>query len=362
MPDSLDRRRFVKISSVAGLAATRITAPAATAAAPPRRDSIRHRTVRTNGIDMHVAEAGTGPAVLLLHGFPESWYSWRRQLPALAAAGFHAVAPDLRGYGHTDAPADVAGYSLRNNLADLTGLLDALGMATAAVVGHDQGATLAWAGAQLHPRRFPAVVALGVPYAARLPMPLTQYIRQNNPGRFNVVLYFQRPGVAEAELDADPARTLRMTLYALSGQAPPDLVPRWLLGTPEGAGFLDPLPDPGPPSRWSDWLTDHEFGGYVREFERTGFAGAIRRYRTFDFDWSDLPQMGTLKVAQPTLYVTGELDSAYRFNSLDAMRANVPGLRDVIVLPGCGHWTQQERSRDVNACLVGFLRSAYARS
>jgi pimeloyl-ACP methyl ester carboxylesterase len=355
-----DRRSFLKTSGATGLVAAGISAPAGTRASRPRRDRIRYRTVRTNGINMHIAEAGTGPTVLLLHGFPESSYSWRRQLPALAAAGFHAVAPDLRGYGRTDAPADAADYSLRENLADLTGLLDALGTSSAAIIGHDQGATFAWAGAQLHPRRFPAVVALGVPYATRLPMPLTQYIRTNNPGKFNVVLYFQRPGVAEAELDADPARTLRMTLYALSGQAPPDLVPRWLNDTPEGAGFLDPLPDPGPPSRWCHWLTDREFGTYTREYERTGFDGAIRRYRTFDFDWADLPQVGTLKVTQPTLYLTGELDSAYRFSSLDPMRANVPGLRKIVVMPGCGHWTQQERSHEVNDHLVDFLRSEYA--
>ncbi|GLY72267.1 alpha/beta fold hydrolase [Actinoallomurus iriomotensis] len=357
MPEFLDRRSFLKTSGTTGLMAAGITGPVAAAAS--RRDVIRHRIVRTNGIDMHVAEAGRGPAVLLLHGFPEFWYSWRHQLPALAAAGFHAVAPDLRGYGHTDAPAGA--YSLRENLADLTGLLDALGIAAAAVVGHDQGATFAWAGAQLHPERFPAVVALGVPYAARLPMPLTQFIRQNNPGKFNVVLYFQRPGVAETELDADAARTLRMTMFALSGQAPPGLVRRWLIDTPEGAGYLDPLPDPGVPSRWCDWLTDREFGRYAREFGRTGFDGAIRRYRAFDFDWSDLPQVGTLKVAQPTLYVTGELDSAYVFGSLNEMRANVPGLRDVVIMPGCGHWTQQERPREVNDHLLGFLRSEYVR-
>lgn len=321
---------------------------------------VRHRTVRTNGIDMHVAEAGQGPTVLLLHGFPELWYSWRHQLPALAAAGFHAVAPDLRGYGRTSAPADVPGYSLRNNLADLTGLLDALGCRQAAVVGHDQGATFAWAGAQLHPERFPAVVALGVPYAARLPMPLTQLIRQTDPGMFNVVVYFQEPGVAEAELDADAARTLRMTMYALSGQAPVDLVPRWLTMTPEGSGYLDPLPDPGLPSHWCRWLSDAEFRVYAREFARTGFDGAIRRYRTFDLDWSDLPQVGTVEIAQPTLFITGQYDSAYRFSTLDAMRAQVPGLRGVTVLPGCGHWAQQERPDDVNRLLLDFLRTAYA--
>lgn len=367
MPRMQHRRRLLALGAGVAVAATGVGAVAA--AAPlsrpartgPGRAAIRHRMVRTNGIRMHVAEAGEGPTVLLLHGFPELWYSWRHQLPALAAAGFHAVAPDLRGYGHTDAPADVRGYSLRNNLADLTGLLDALGCRTAAVVGHDQGSTFAWAGAELHPERFVAVASLGVPYSPRLPMPLTQLIRLNYPGKFNVVVYFQQEGVAEAELNADPARTLRMTMYALSGQAPPDLVPRWLTGTPEPSGYLDPLPDPGRPSRWSDWLTDAEFAHYTKEYARTGFDGAIRRYRTFDFDWSDLPQVGTGKITQPALFLTGDLDSAYRFNTdLGPMREHVPGLRGTIVLPGCGHWTQQERPDEVNRHLIDFLRGVYS--
>jgi pimeloyl-ACP methyl ester carboxylesterase len=321
----------------------------------PDVNVVKHRTIRTNGINMHVAEAGEGPTVLLLHGFPETWYSWRRQLPALAGAGFRAIAPDLRGYGQT---SNVDTSTLRDNLTDLTGLLDASGVAAAAIVGHDQGAVIGWAAAQLFPERFTAMVALGVPYPSRPPTPLTQYLKLNNPGKFNVVSYFQELGVAESELDADPARTLRMTLYALSGQAPVDLVPRWLVGTPEGSGFLDPLPDPGPPSQWSDWLTDTDLERYTREFARTGFTGAILRYRALDSDWSDLPQVGTLRVAQPTLYVTGELDSAYRFGSLDPMRANAPGLRACVLLPGCGHWTQQERADEVNVHLINFLRSA----
>ncbi|MFJ5033002.1 alpha/beta fold hydrolase [Streptomyces sp. NPDC088560] len=360
-------RRPLLAAALGAAAVGTVGAAAPTGRGPKRRPEgtvergteIRHRIVRTNGIHMHVAEAGQGPAVLLLHGFPELWYSWRHQLPALAAAGFRAIAPDLRGYGRTDAPADTRGYSLRNNLADLTGLCDALGLDSAALVGHDQGATIAWAAAQLMPRRFPAMIALGVPYPARPPLPITQLIRRNNPGKFNVVLYFQQPGVAEAELDTDAARTLRMTMYALSGQAPADLVPRWLLDTPEPSGYLTPLPDPGSPSHWSPWLGDAELDHYADEFERTGFAGAIRRYRTFDFDWSDLPEVGTLQVHQPTLYITGELDSAYRFSSLDPMRALVPGLRDIIRLPGCGHWTQQERAREVNGHIVSFLHSAW---
>ncbi|MBH1933733.1 alpha/beta hydrolase [Streptomyces sp. AV19] len=317
-------------------------------------ETVRHRTVRTNGIDMHIAEAGEGPAVLLLHGFPELWFSWRHQLPALAAAGFHAIAPDLRGYGRTDAPADPALYTTRLMTADLTGLLDALGLDTAAVVGHDQGAGIAWACAELLPERFRAVAALGVAYSARSPMPPTELLRRTYPGKFNVVLYFQPPGVAEAELEADVARTLRLTMYALSGEAPPDLVPRWLTGTPEGSGFLTPLPDPGRPG---EWLGRRAFDHYVREFERTGFTGAVNRYRAFDLDWADLPELGTGSVRLPALFLTGELDSAYRFGGLDAMRAAVPGLREIAVLPGCGHWTQQERPAEVNAHLIAFLKS-----
>ncbi|MFG3254793.1 alpha/beta fold hydrolase [Streptomyces sp. NPDC048172] len=325
--------------------------------APDDVPGIRHRTVRTNGIRMHVAEAGEGPAVLLVHGFPELWYSWRHQLTALAEAGFRALAPDLRGYGRTEAPDTATGYTLRDNLADLTGMLDALGVEQAALVCHDQGATIGWAAAQIHPERFPAVAALGSPYAPRGERPLSDILRKNFPGKFNVALYFQEPGVAEAELDADPARTLRMTLHALAGEAPRGLVERWLLGTPEGSGYLEPLPDPGPPSRWCDWLTDAEFAVYVREFTRTGFTGAVRRYRAMDFDWSDLPQVGALKVEQPALLIAGDLDSAFRFTSLDALRAGVPGLREITLLPGCGHWAQQERPDEVNARLLPFLRA-----
>lgn len=361
-------RRNLIAAGAAGLgtAALALAAPPAAASgasATPYgpRHRIRHRTVRTNGIRMHLAEAGDedAPTVVLVHGFPELAYSWRHQLPALAAAGYHAVAPDVRGYGRTDAPRDLTGYSLRGNIADLNGLLDALGARTAALVGHDQGAGITWAAAELQPERFPAVAGLGVGHGPRLPKPMTEYIRENNPGRFNVVLYFQEPGVAEAELDADPDRTLRMTLYALSGQAPYDLVPRWLTGTPEGAGFLGPLPDPGRPSRWSGWCTDAEFACYVREFRRTGFAGAVRRYRTFDHDWHDLPQVGTHKIHQPALYVTGDLDSAYRFGALGPLREWVPGLRGVHIMPGVGHWTQQESPDEVNAHLIDFLHADF---
>ena len=177
---------------------------------------ITHRTVKTNSINMHIAEAGRGPLVLLVHGFPESWYSWRHQLPALAAAGYHAVAPDVRGYGRTDAPEPIEAYSMKNMTADMAGVVDALGEKTAVVVGHDWGAPIAWHSALLYPDRFRAVAGLSVPYTPRAPMPPTQLFKQVFANQFFYILYFQKPGVAEAELQADVRKSMRLFLYMAS--------------------------------------------------------------------------------------------------------------------------------------------------
>ncbi|MGW8378984.1 alpha/beta hydrolase [Streptomyces sp. ODS28] len=313
---------------------------------------IAQHTVTVNGIGMHVAEAGEGPAVVLLHGFPELAYSWRHQLTALAAAGYRAIAPDIRGHGRTDAPAEVEAYGMRTMMADVTGLMDALEVTEAAVVGHDQGALLAWALAETHPERVRAVAALGVPYHPRPPMPLTRALATYRPGKFNVVTYFQQARLPEEELEADVRDTLLRVFAAQSGDADPDLVPAWLTDTPEGSGFLEPLPKPG---RLPSWLSEEELGRYVAEYERTGFTGALNRYRSMDADWSDLPELGTLPVTRPALYITGDMDSAYRLGTLEPMKTQVTDLRAIVILPGCGHWTQQERPREVNDQLIAFL-------
>ncbi|MFI0418681.1 alpha/beta fold hydrolase [Spongiactinospora sp. 9N601] len=315
---------------------------------------MRHRTLKANGIDVHFAEAGDGPPVILLHGFPELWYSWRHQLPALAAAGFHAVAPDLRGYGRTSIPADVEAYGMRAMVADVVGLLDALNEPVAVLVGHDWGAQIAWACAQLLPERFPAVAALSVPYHRRTPTPLTQDLRRWAGDRFNWLLYFQTPGLAEAELEADIELSVRLLSYALSGEAPDGLAVRLLTELPADSRLLDSIPEPdGLPS----WLTETDLAYYVEEFRRTGFTGALNRYRNVDRDWEELPALGVTPVRQPVLFVTGEKDTATRFMDAEAMREYVPNLRDPIVLRGCGHWIQQERPIEVNAHLVDFLSS-----
>jgi pimeloyl-ACP methyl ester carboxylesterase len=310
---------------------------------------ITHRTIEANGIDMHIAEAGEGPLVLLLHGFPELWYSWRHQLPALADAGYHAVAPDVRGYGGTDAPAAIESYNMLNHTADVVGILDALGERTAAVVGHDWGAPIAWHCALLYPDRFPAVVALSVPYIPRASAPPTQLLKQVFADTFFYILYFQEPGVAEAELEADVARSLRLLLHSASGDGPRGA---GLARKPRDAKFLDGMQEP---DRLPSWLTKADLDYFTGEFERTGFRGGLNRYRNMDRDWEELPQLAGAKVQQPALFITGDRDPVLTFTSSDAMKASVPDLRDVLILPGCGHWTQQERPAEVSTAIVGFL-------
>ena len=313
---------------------------------------ITHRQIQTNGINMHIAEAGTGPLVLLVHGWPESWYSWRHQLPALAAAGFHAVAPDVRGYGRSDAPQPIEAYSMKQMTADYVGLLDALGEQTAVIVGHDWGAPMAWDSAILYPDRYRAVVGMSVPYGPGPAAPPVQMMRQMFADSFFYIVYFQDPGIAEAELEADTRRSMRLILYSASGDAPP--APGFA-GKAKGQGLLDGMNDPQPlPS----WLTQADIDYFAGEFARTGFRGGINRYRNMDRDWEELPQLRNARITQPALFVYGSKDGVVAMNpaSIDRMRESCDDLRNVVVLPSAGHWTQQERPAETNAALIEFLK------
>jgi pimeloyl-ACP methyl ester carboxylesterase len=314
---------------------------------------IRHRTVETNGIRMHVAEQGTGPLIILCHGFPESWYSWRHQLAALAAAGFHAVAPDMRGYGQTDAPAEIEAYTLLHLVGDMVGLVSALGETSAVIAGHDWGAPVAWHAALLRPDRFRAVIGLSVPFRPRGSVRPTAVMPQTDEAIF-YQLYFQTPGVAEAELERDVRATMRRLAYSGSGNAPERgnvaMVRR-------GGGFLDQTTDPEslPP-----WLTGADIDFYAGEFARTGFRGGFNWYRNIDRNWELLAPFAGANVTVPALYVAGDRDLVVRFPGMDQLIANlsrfVPQLRRTVMLPGCGHWTQQERASEVNNLMLEFLK------
>jgi pimeloyl-ACP methyl ester carboxylesterase len=320
---------------------------------------VEHRTVETNGIRMHLAEAGAGPLVVLCHGFPESWYSWRHQLGALAAAGFHAVAPDMRGYGQTDRPAEIDRYTLLHLVGDMLGLLDALGAESAVIAGHDWGAPVAWHAALLRPDRFRAVIGLSVPFRPRGQARPTSVMPATDDAHF-YQLYFQDPGVAEAELERDVRRTVRTLLYSASGDAP-----RAEAGAAAGAvgmvprtgGFLSRMADP--PSLPA-WLNAADVDFYAGEFARTGFRGGLNWYRNIDRNWELLAPFAGARVTVPALYVAGDRDLVVAFRGMDQLLPNLarfaPQLRATIMLPGCGHWTQQERPAEVNAAMIDFLR------
>ncbi|MBI2723662.1 MAG: alpha/beta hydrolase [Chloroflexi bacterium] len=315
---------------------------------------ISHRMLETNGIKVHVAEAGSGPLVLMVHGFPESWYSWRHQIPALADAGYHAVAVDVRGYGRSDAPEPIEAYSMRNITADMAGTVRALGERSAVIVGHDWGAPIAWNSAILYPDLFRAVVGMSVPYTGRPPMKPTQLFDMAFPDTFFYITYFQEPGVAEKELEADVRRSMRLFLYAASGDARPE-TPGDFMRKPRNSTFLSGLTDPPalPP-----WLTEADLEYFTSEFQRTGFRGGLNRYRNMDRDWEEIPELADAKVTQPALFVCGDKDGVIAMNpaGIDAMKGLVPDLKRVVMLPGAGHWTQQERPEEVNAALLEFLK------
>ena len=325
---------------------------------------VSHRFVETNGLRMHIAEAGSGRLVVLCHGFPESWYSWRHQLPVLAAAGYRAVAPDMRGYGQTDAPEAIESYTVQHYVGDLVGLLDALGAATAVIVGHDTGGPAAWQAALQRPDRFRGVVGLSVPFRPRGTARPTTVMPQTDTTVW-YQLYFQTPGVAERELEKDVRDSIRRIVYSLSGDAPPGpvtIADRATVGMlPRSGGFLTRSIDPAALPRW---FSDTDLDFYVSEFSRTGFRGGLNYYRNADRNWELLAPFAGARVEVPALYVAGDRDLVIHFRGgMDRMvvdlREFVPRLRDIIILPGCGHWTQQERPEEINAAMLAFLREVH---
>jgi pimeloyl-ACP methyl ester carboxylesterase len=309
---------------------------------------ITHRFVEVGGIRLHVAEAGSGPLVLLLHGFPECWYSWRHQLAALADAGYHAVAPDQRGYGRSDHPEPVDAYTMLHLVGDVIGLIDSYGVERAVVAGHDWGAPVAWHTAQLRPDRVRGVIALSVPHRPRGSRPPIAVMRESFGDGFYMV-HFQRPGVADAELARDPRATFRRLLSAASGETPP-LLPI----VPGGGGFLDLCPEP---ERLPGWLTDADLDTYAAEFA-PGFTGGLNWYRNLDRNWELTAAWHRAPVRPPALFITGDRDLVAAVpDVVESMRSVVTDLREPIWLPGIGHWTQQEAPGEVSTAMTTFLRS-----
>jgi pimeloyl-ACP methyl ester carboxylesterase len=320
----------------------------------------RRRTAHVNGLDLDVTESGdaAAPPVILAHGFPESAYSWRHQLEPLAAAGYHAIAPDQRGYGRSSCPTEVEAYRVDHLAADLIGLLDETGHDQGVFVGHDWGALVVWELAKLHPERVRAVVGVSVPFVQWPGVP-TEVMRAVYGDRFFYILYFQSVGPAEAELGKDPRRTMARVLYSASGDGftglPSELPPA------AGTGFLDVMEDP--PEPLPAWLSWDDIDQYAATFRASGFFGPLSYYRNLDADYALVKDIPPSVIAMPSFFIGGDRDVVVASNpaALDAMAEVLPDFRGSVLLPGVGHWTQQEAPEDFNQALLGFLATLEGR-
>ncbi len=279
-------------------------------------------------------EEGEGPLVVLCHGFPELAFSWRHQIPALSAGGFRVIAPDMRGFGESSSPQDVEAYDVVSLCGDVCAVLDDAGEERAIIVGHDWGANVAWQMAVLHPERVRAVAGLSVPFVPRSPAPPIPIMRRHLGEDFYIV-WFQQPGVADEALARDVRRTLTTKRVWTSSWAEED---------------------DAPPQR-GEWLSEQELAVYIEAFERTGFTGGLNWYRNIDRNWQLTEAVAEHAVEQPAMFLTGEKDPVRKFMPAEAMDGWVTDLRANVIVPGAGHWVQQERPHEVNTALLEFLDS-----
>lgn len=310
---------------------------------------VTQRRVSTNGIALNIAEAGEGPLVLLLHGFPESWYSWRHQLPVLADAGYHAVAPDMRGYGKSDKPHEISAYNQVEVVNDIIGLIPALGYDTAIVFGHDWGAPTAWSTALNHPDRVTAVGALSVPFSPRAAAPPLDTMKEIFKGMFFYQLYFQEPGVAEAEWESNIRVNLRKFFYLGSAAFDANFIaPK----TPD-SDLLSDVDDPG---SLGDWCSEADLDFYTAEFAGSGFRGPLNYYRNHNLTW-ELTAGAPARIDQPALFVAGAKDGVIKMaaEAVERLPERVTDLRVNRLIPDVGHWTQQEAPDPVNKAMLEFL-------
>ena len=307
------------------------------------------RTISANGIELFVLEEGSGPLVVLCHGWPELSYSWRHQITALAAAGFHVVAPDMRGFGRTTAPADVSAYTIFDMVGDMVALVAALGEPQALIVGHDWGAPVAWHAALFRPDIFSKVAGLSVPPPFRGRAKPLETLRESGITNF-YWQYFQPPGVAEAEFERDIAHTMRLVLGR--GVSDPDS-----MFVEDGKGFLGNLPIGKP---LPAWLTEADIAAFTEGYSRAGFRGGLNWYRNLDRNWELTAPWQGAQIHQPSLFIAGSRDSVITgligAKRVADMERVLPNLKRKLIIEGAGHWIQQECPDEVNAALIEFLR------
>jgi pimeloyl-ACP methyl ester carboxylesterase len=310
-------------------------------------------SVQNGPITLRVAVTGEGPLILCVHGWPELWYSWRHQLEHFAVRGYKVAAMDVRGYGGSSKPPEIAAYSMKHLTGDVAAVADALGGGRAILFGHDWGAPIVWNTALLHPDKIAAVAGLSVPYVPRGEGSFVDTAATIYAGRFFYQLYFQAEGVAEAELEADVPSALRQIYFALAGEAP---LNKWLEQKPADAKLLDGMDDPQP---FPAWMSEADLAVYADAFRAGGFRGPLNRYRAQEIDFTDLADFAGKPVTQPACFIGGERDAVRNFlpglDLYSLAAAACTDFRGSTIVPAAGHWVQQEAPAAVNAALEAFL-------
>ncbi|MFT4861056.1 MAG: pimeloyl-ACP methyl ester carboxylesterase [Pseudohongiellaceae bacterium] len=318
---------------------------------------VSFRMIESNGITMRIAEAGSsGPLLLMAHGWPESWYNWRHQMTYFANAGYRVVAPDMRGYGQTDAPEGVESYDIVTLAADMVGILDALGEEKAVMVGHDWGSIVAWNTVLMHPTRFTALIAMSVPYGGRpLQSPMVAWQETFKDNFYYILYHNEAGGVAEAEYDSDPEGLLSR-LYLSPGS--PREAPQITDSKRSAGGWIGRL---GAPKALPNWLSKEDLDYVVSQFEQAGFRGGINYYRNFQRNWEITEHLQNTKITVPTLFIAGTKDvvisGASEGQLNGAMSRIAEDFRGVVLLPDIGHWVQQEAPEETNRAMHEFLQS-----
>jgi pimeloyl-ACP methyl ester carboxylesterase len=316
--------------------------------------TLQHRSLNVNGINMHVAEQGSGPLAICCHGWPELGFSWRHQIPALVQAGYRVAVPDMRGFGKTEAPAEISQYTALHMVGDIVGLVQALGEKQAIIIGHDWGAPVAWHCALMRPDVFPKVIAMSVPHRLRGPAPPIAILKKQGLQNF-YWCYFQTPGVAEAEFERDVSVSMRKLIYGVSGDAPIDRDNPLMV--PEGHGFIEHL---HVPEKLPSWISEAEIAVFVEEYTRTGFRGGLNWYRNIDRNWELTAPWEGARIEQPALFIAGTRDPVIAGKrgetAIEAMHKAVPKVQKVLI-DRAGHWIQQEKPAEVNAAVLAFLRA-----
>tara|TARA_Y100000590_G_scaffold363383_1_gene421031 strand:- start:6533 stop:7516 length:984 start_codon:yes stop_codon:yes gene_type:complete len=325
-------------------------------------EEIKFETVQSNGINIRLASIGEGPLVIFCHGWPESWYSYRHQLPAIAAAGYKAVAYDVRGYGESDKPHPIEEYTMLNMVADVIGIVEALGYENAITVGHDWGGPIALNTAALHPEIIRATGTMSVPYMSRGPMPTLELWEKIYKDRFFYQLYFQKEGIAEEEFENDLQRSLRLTYTNSDGRGMAKQIEKGESGLNPKKGpdstFLEGMEDF---KKLPDWLSQEDIDYFVSQFEISGMRGPLNRYRAQNIDWEELSHLPE-KISQPAFFITGTLDPVNFFvpseqSLMERIGSNYENLLIAEELEGIGHWTQQESPDEVNQLILSFLNN-----